>query len=892
MAEVIKIIDKALDPGAIAEFIGHYAVGEEKALARFSAAAVLGADRARLDTLEESVGDLQAGQSTSTIVVGTKATLLLITSGVQAHGKAEVYSDATVAFRGVYENQGSAVTSNWVKISDLAVSTLDDRLDKVEDLAPELTIGGTANALTASGATAVSAYRDGALYSFRPTAENTDFATINVDSLGAIPILERDGIVIERGRLRIGEDTLARYDLATNSARLVSPARQYATRSRLSVRKSFLAQGPITNPATRYAETSPTQTGGVLTQTYAGQMITGRVFPYQILSGDTLVVEGTLSGSSFAAATSGIVIGANATMPVADYTNLDGTFAIWRGDGGIYSTDEDVVLIEQPSPGITIPPVATGNKVRMEIYVPNHGVGFEMALYLNDAWIGTQTFLTSNLFGGYFFAGAFGTGTQAIFTLNHACARNGKRGLSKKSYVNPSLSPGGDGSAAFEYSSFSEMIAWSSAVGDEELYIKLNGGNLRDALILPNSRYRKVTIEGATDSVSTILGSEAYTAAGWTKTPGLTNVYQRATSYVGTSGGSIGQYGLWETTAGQTYATGISGSGRTVPYIPHTRMVATTSLETLDLTANRLSYIVGTGAASGGTNAAAGLTYIHARASLNPNTLNYERAVRDFCFAVLANDITGGMPCEVVLRNITMKYAGSDNIRLQRVRVVAECVYSDASGAGRGWGLDDTTGRLVECTGRGNGADGFNGSPLGLAISASTPNGRPTLILDHCRGIDNIGVGDGASHHNGLNWEIIGGEYSGNGKDGISCADNVSVKGGTICDHNVGGGLVLSGTAAKTYTMKASNFRSRFNNIGVSAVAAASGSVTVDLSDGLIESNVSDGLLVFALAGGTGTIRAEDMRTAGTLPSSGAHRRLSGAGGTETMTVVTPAALS
>ncbi|MFI8479628.1 hypothetical protein ACIGCM_03565 [Pseudomonas sp. NPDC078700] len=80
---------------------------------------------------------------------------------------------------------------------------------------PYCTYGGTANALTLTVNDQLgkpSAYVAGAQYRFRATAANTGAATVNVEGLGATPLVTVTGVALPAGYIRTDVDTVITYD--------------------------------------------------------------------------------------------------------------------------------------------------------------------------------------------------------------------------------------------------------------------------------------------------------------------------------------------------------------------------------------------------------------------------------------------------------------------------------------------------------------------------------------------------------------------------------------------------------------------------------------------------------------------------------------------------------
>ena len=150
------------------------------------------------------------------------------------------------------------------------------------------------------------------------------------------------------------------------------------------------------------------------------------------------------------------------------------------------------------------------------------------------------------------------------------------------------------------------------------------------------------------------------------------------------------------------------------------------------------------------------------------------------------------------------------------------------SSAGDGFRLDNSFGRLTRCIGAKNRNDGFNNHYTG------------EIVLENCAGINNYD--DGASPHEDCTMTVIGGEYRGNGKGGLSPASgarayvyNAKLIGNKYAIYNslAGVGSISSGNLIKdnefAYLNTADDF-TVINDVRVSNGAVFSpGSVEVDL---------------------------------------------------------------
>lgn len=87
--------------------------------------------RAAFSALADAVDTLELGQAGAGLVFTDKAALDAALD-YDANTKAEVYADSTPANNGVYKKVGASGAGSWSKVSDLAVTTLDERVSAME----------------------------------------------------------------------------------------------------------------------------------------------------------------------------------------------------------------------------------------------------------------------------------------------------------------------------------------------------------------------------------------------------------------------------------------------------------------------------------------------------------------------------------------------------------------------------------------------------------------------------------------------------------------------------------------------------------------------------------------------------------------------------------------
>lgn len=84
------------------------------------------------------------------------------------------------------------------------------------------TAGGTANAITLSDPLSLTSFEDGAMLFFEAALENTGAATIDVNSIGAVPLVRSEGDALEAGDLHGGSRYMIIYDSGNARWRLLN----------------------------------------------------------------------------------------------------------------------------------------------------------------------------------------------------------------------------------------------------------------------------------------------------------------------------------------------------------------------------------------------------------------------------------------------------------------------------------------------------------------------------------------------------------------------------------------------------------------------------------------------------------------------------------------------
>lgn len=147
-------------------------------------------------------------------------------------------SPATLTRNLIRSSTGALI--NW-GAGTKTISSVDQAdLARFGSRGPLPTVGGTANALTATHATPMRVLLPQMEVFFRPTAANTSATTLNVDGLGAISLRAPNGIACIGGELQSGVLTSAIYD-GTNWVLTSLPVIQLAI--------SSVSGGNLTAPA-------------------------------------------------------------------------------------------------------------------------------------------------------------------------------------------------------------------------------------------------------------------------------------------------------------------------------------------------------------------------------------------------------------------------------------------------------------------------------------------------------------------------------------------------------------------------------------------------------------------------------------------------------------------
>jgi hypothetical protein len=134
--------------------------------------------RATLTNMQDLI---LAAAATTAVIFSTRAGLLA-TLTYAANTRAEVRSDPTEAFNGIYVKSGNSGSGTWTRVSDLPDSVV--RLSVT---------GGSANAIQASASPQLPVTKANKIYILTPTATNTNAVTLQVDSDAATDLLSAFG---------------------------------------------------------------------------------------------------------------------------------------------------------------------------------------------------------------------------------------------------------------------------------------------------------------------------------------------------------------------------------------------------------------------------------------------------------------------------------------------------------------------------------------------------------------------------------------------------------------------------------------------------------------------------------------------------------------------------
>lgn len=372
-------------------------------------------------------------------------------------------------------------------------------------------------------------------------------------------------------------------------------------------------------------------------------------------------------------------------------------------------------------------------------------------------------------------------------------------------YVDPSLSAGGDGSNASPY-----------AVPDAQAYINsVSNPTIRRSLsmILKGSThyrgpqiqfdvsmFREIVVRAETGKNVDLYGSRFLAANGPTvyftqPSPGpAPNVWKVDNKYKNISLSVAGVAGLIDLDAPSPM--GLSGVSR-APVTFYTDLGDNQSAVTLNNTAYRA------GISRQTTGPDVGYSYVHARSSLNPNTINFEQCQYDFALLFTTNTGSLSNACRVWVTGIRASYTMGGGIWADRCEVhwdncVAQYNFNYGLQANQCWG------EISSCEGGANAADNLNLN--GQIGDLSLLDRNVKLRVIDFRSLGNVQmlvpitgsqvVGDGISNHNTQDCEVLNPYIIAATKDGISAVDRTLIVNPDISDCAVGG-ITLASQSGK-----------------------------------------------------------------------------------------------
>jgi hypothetical protein len=186
----------------------------------------------RLVATRNGVGGVLSASDMLALIVGALAGQRLYLALAEAvadatllNGKPFIFVDAASASAAIYKRDTAVSTALQPKLGDIATPSLVMTLIAASKsiLYATSPIGGTANAITATGVTQPELL-SGKIGSFTPVATNTAAVTINFASIGeARPFLMPDSTELPAGALRLGQPCFWNYNGTTGHFHLIAP---------------------------------------------------------------------------------------------------------------------------------------------------------------------------------------------------------------------------------------------------------------------------------------------------------------------------------------------------------------------------------------------------------------------------------------------------------------------------------------------------------------------------------------------------------------------------------------------------------------------------------------------------------------------------------------------
>lgn len=825
-----------------------------------------------------AANDINAAQALITALQGSVTTL----QGTVSGGGPKTYASTTAAqndgtlANGSYFTIPSLVTNGYLdlylKVSNVSstyISTLP-AITAVSNIVIKCSVsGGTAHDIVAT-APSLTSYVANALFLLDLTTPNDDICTLNVNSIGVVPVLQGDYTALDPGNLM--GPTVLMYDTTrpTPCFRVVSCQADSKSMRRVALLNSYLSQQNISNPSTRYSESAKTQTGSTFTFGTSPAILAGRGYLARALGGDVIIAEFVASGTT--GGSDAVALGYNTTIFSADYQNLDatGAFLCWTKAGVLQFLKGDGTSGETFSGQITPAEISwsNGDVLRIVIGQAPQGTGGQVMLYRNGDLVGYFTFATTSFVGSYIWAGISGSTSGAAVTVNYARIARPVPGSTRRIIVNTLAGAEGTGIPSSPFKTVQNALRWVEYTADN-LEIELGGGRGEGAIgILPV--YASLKLRGATAanpfqfyaSHNLGIGSGSFT-----KTTGYTNVYQKAAIFCGITNSVDANSGFIGVSGNPAQSVGAAGKGYTIGHYLYTNLGSCTNA-TL---ATRLTAL---DAAPGSytNNTDTGVIYINAigsgGTSVSPDTVALEES--RFNSALLIPSVDGlyqGMKFEAEF--IDFGFASSTVVSLSRLQIGMQNVTARGSLNATGFQPDTCGGVMRGCRGYGNRVSGLD--TFGAPTSPNDVHDYRVLALDDCEMFGNNG-NQGAAAHTNTAFAIRGGRYVANGNSGVS-SFRADIDGADLTGNGQAGAFYLQ-LANIDLVNKVSGCEIRDNaqsGLYLSSNGLATGTLTVEVDGGThVNGSGSQHVLITGTAGhASATTIKGALLQSGTSPPSG-----------------------
>jgi hypothetical protein len=486
--------------------------------------------------------------------------------------------------------------------------------------------------------------------------------------------------------------------------------------------------------------------------------------------------------------------------------------------------------------------------------------------------------------GTYKKSGASGSGSWAAFS---SAVDVLSPDIPKNIYVNANASAGGDGSPANPMNIADLIANFNADTSRRTLEITLKGNTTyRGAPLQFNcDKWREVTIrteigKNVDLNASRVIsaGAGAFTQPDAVNYP---NVWVVDNKRGNISGSTNAPAALIDIDSSQ--AMGRSGTNR-CSSILYTDMGNDQTLAAMNDTACRTGFSLQT------TGTYAGKLLVHARSSLDPNTINFHQSMYDYCILFYTTAGTNQNACRVNLSGVRMSYAMAAGFWADRCDLNLENVVAQFN-HGYGFQLNQCWGSVNSCDALGNQFDGFNGS--GAISGGDTLSRNTRLRFIGSRSLGNTQmlvpltgaqvVGDGFSNHSSQSWQLIDCLGRSATKDGFSMVDEFSLN-NCDADDCVTAGVTVASQNGKSLAAKIRGGRFSGNNYGIQCNAANTGSsAALDVYGAILDTNVTNS--IFVSGSKPAVVNAYDVETVGATPSGG-HKSNTNTDGASAINVI------